>query len=266
MYLFHLEVPPGADAVEASLDYVSPAETGGFSSGSSATSKLALISWNQLLLYPKRTGSRTTSRSRRLCGCPRVEVRDRARGRRSSVGRECRFAPVSLTTLVDSPVLAGAHFRVIPLRRSSRFRTGSTSPPTARPRSRWAASSKRSTETSSQRRARSSGPALPALRLPPDAVGPRRALRPRAPRVERRPRGRASLIDADRSARRTSGTAFARDGPLLEREVPPARGPRARRASTEPMHGDLLWVYEGLTQYLGEILPRAAASSRRGVS
>jgi hypothetical protein len=44
MYLFRVEVPPGAESVEASLDYVSPAETGGFSSGASATANLTLIS------------------------------------------------------------------------------------------------------------------------------------------------------------------------------------------------------------------------------
>src|SRR5436309_4973034 len=52
MYLFRLEVPAGARAVDISLDYLSPAEAGGFSSGSSATSNLALVSWNQVLLYP----------------------------------------------------------------------------------------------------------------------------------------------------------------------------------------------------------------------
>ena len=53
MYAFEIEVPPGADTVEAALDYLSPAETGGFSSGSSATANLTLLSWNQVLLYPK---------------------------------------------------------------------------------------------------------------------------------------------------------------------------------------------------------------------
>src|SRR6266536_1612538 len=48
MYLFHLEVPAGTSSVEIALDYLSPAEAGGFSSGSSATAQLTLISWNQL--------------------------------------------------------------------------------------------------------------------------------------------------------------------------------------------------------------------------
>ena len=44
----------GADAIEAHLDYLSPAETGQFSSGASATANLALVSWNQLVLYPEQ--------------------------------------------------------------------------------------------------------------------------------------------------------------------------------------------------------------------
>ena len=49
---FPWTVPAGADAVEVALDYLSPAETSGFSSGASATAQLAVVSWNTVLLYP----------------------------------------------------------------------------------------------------------------------------------------------------------------------------------------------------------------------
>ena len=50
----HVDVPAGVSEVEAELDFLSPAQfEGGFSAGSSATDKLAVISWNQVLLYPK---------------------------------------------------------------------------------------------------------------------------------------------------------------------------------------------------------------------
>src|SRR5689334_18117166 len=51
----HVEVPPGIQEVHASLDFVSPAavDQGLFSAGASATDKMAVISWNQVLLYPK---------------------------------------------------------------------------------------------------------------------------------------------------------------------------------------------------------------------
>src|SRR5580658_5045445 len=53
-FTIHVEVPDGVSEVNAELDFLSPATfEGGFSAGSSATDKLAIISWNQVLLYPK---------------------------------------------------------------------------------------------------------------------------------------------------------------------------------------------------------------------
>ncbi len=53
-FTIHVEVPQGVNQVQADLDFLSPATfEAGFSAGSSATAKLAVISWNQVLLYPK---------------------------------------------------------------------------------------------------------------------------------------------------------------------------------------------------------------------
>ena len=58
MYAYHVEVPQGVSSIEATIDYLSPVEMpGGFSAGSSATDKLAVLSWNWLVLYPKGHGS-----------------------------------------------------------------------------------------------------------------------------------------------------------------------------------------------------------------
>ena len=57
MYALHLEVPQGASAVEVTLDFLSPTNATGFSSGASVTEKLAVMSWNQVLLYPKEVQS-----------------------------------------------------------------------------------------------------------------------------------------------------------------------------------------------------------------
>ena len=48
----------GVTSIDATIDYLSPVEMpGGFSAGSSATDKLAVLSWNWLVLYPKGRGS-----------------------------------------------------------------------------------------------------------------------------------------------------------------------------------------------------------------
>src|ERR1700761_3302799 len=51
MYAFHVTVPEGASALEIAFDFVTPPETGGFTSGASATTELAVLNWNQVLLY-----------------------------------------------------------------------------------------------------------------------------------------------------------------------------------------------------------------------
>src|SRR3954453_7028377 len=49
MFAFHLDVPAGVSTLDVAVDFISPPESEGFSSGASATSELAVLSWNQLL-------------------------------------------------------------------------------------------------------------------------------------------------------------------------------------------------------------------------
>jgi predicted metalloprotease with PDZ domain len=115
-WAIHVEVPAGAQEVHASLDYLEPGESDQslFSAGSSATQKMLVISWNQVLLYPKGwTGDQITySASVRLpagwkFGTP-LPVTSRA-------GDEIHFESVSLFTLVDSPIISGEYLKVVPL-------------------------------------------------------------------------------------------------------------------------------------------------------
>ena len=55
MYAFHVTVPPGATSLDVAFDFIAAPETGGFSSGGSTTTELAVMNWNQLLLYPQGT-------------------------------------------------------------------------------------------------------------------------------------------------------------------------------------------------------------------
>src|SRR3984957_19825102 len=114
-FTIHAEVPAGATEVNAELDFLSPATfESGFSAGSSATDKLAIISWNQVLLYPKGWKSDDINYSASLklpdgwkFGTP-LPVS-------SHTGNEIKFATVSLTPLVDSPVITGEFLKVVPL-------------------------------------------------------------------------------------------------------------------------------------------------------
>ncbi len=114
MYAFHVEVPQGASAVEVSMEFLAPTFSGGFTSGSSTTSHLALFSWNWLLLYPPvaHSDELMIDASIRLpSGWKYGTGLDTEKETRGVVD----FKTASLTKIVDSPVLAGEHFRVIPL-------------------------------------------------------------------------------------------------------------------------------------------------------
>jgi predicted metalloprotease with PDZ domain len=114
-FTLHVDVPAGVTEIAAELDFLSPATfEGGFSAGSSATDKLAIISWNQVLLYPKGFKSDDINYSASLripqgwkFGTPLPIA--------SQSGNDIKFATVSLTTLVDSPVITGEFLKVVPL-------------------------------------------------------------------------------------------------------------------------------------------------------
>jgi predicted metalloprotease with PDZ domain len=114
-FTIHVEVPQGVSEVQADLDFLSPATfEGGFSAGSSATAKLAVISWNQVLLYPKGYKSDDINYTASL-KIPDVWKFGTPLPISSQSGNEIHFAPASLTTLVDSPVITGEFLKVVPL-------------------------------------------------------------------------------------------------------------------------------------------------------
>src|SRR5579864_7412024 len=113
-WTINVEVPAGQNEVLADLDFLSPATfAGGFSAGSSATDKLVIISWNQVLLYPKgwKAEDITFSASLKLPhGWKYATALPGGRGVGSfgggdNVENDLHFSPAPLTTLVDSPVL-----------------------------------------------------------------------------------------------------------------------------------------------------------------
>jgi predicted metalloprotease with PDZ domain len=114
MYAVHCTVPAGARAVDASFDFLAAAAPVGFSSAASVTEQLALLSWNQVLLYPTGEPSDGLTYNAKLRLPPgwKYGTALTAVGEAEEI---VDFAPVSLTTLVDSPVITGAHFRRVPL-------------------------------------------------------------------------------------------------------------------------------------------------------
>lgn len=114
MYTLHLEIPPGTSTLDADFDFLLSAPASGFSGGASATAFLNVLSWNQVLLYPAGTSIRE------LMFDPSLKIPSgwqfgTALPVAGQEGNTIEFLPVPLNTLVDSPVLAGKYFRKIEL-------------------------------------------------------------------------------------------------------------------------------------------------------
>ena len=114
MFTFHLEIPEGVKSLDVALDFLLTAPASGFSAGASATAQLDVMSWNQVLLYPKGWPVRelTFEPSLRI---PEGWKFGTALPIQGENGNEIEFKPVTLNTLVDSPVLAGRYFSAIQL-------------------------------------------------------------------------------------------------------------------------------------------------------
>ena len=119
MFTFHVEVPPEASSLEVKLDYLTPSETGRFTASPASTDQMAVLSWNTVLLYPAGPPSDDLIYRASLKLPPGWEfgtalpLASPTQGHTPEPSGLVEFQPASLTTLVDSPVLAGAHFRAV---------------------------------------------------------------------------------------------------------------------------------------------------------
>jgi predicted metalloprotease with PDZ domain len=107
VFTFHVDVPAGVTKLEASYDFIEPV-------GLSATDKLMVLEWNQVVLYPAGVPADQLIYEAKLTvpegwkfGTPLPVA--------SQAGNEVSFKPISLDLLVDSPVIAGEYYRAIDL-------------------------------------------------------------------------------------------------------------------------------------------------------
>lgn len=112
MFAFEIQVPAGASRVTAVLDLVGIDDGQVFHLGYSTTSQLSVINWNQVLLYPpgEHSDKMMFSAAIRLPAGWKFSTALPVEGQN---GNSVTFKTVSLTTLVDSPLIAGRHFREI---------------------------------------------------------------------------------------------------------------------------------------------------------
>ncbi len=251
LYAFECEVPAGAETLEATLDYLLPTESG-TAGVPSASAQVAVLPWNLVVLYPKDTKSDDVKFSAKL----RIPVGWKFAtalpvAKESSEGIE--FETVSLTTLVDSPVLTGAHMKTYDLspgqKPAHRLNTAADSAAMAEATPEEITGWRQLVaETGSLFGARHYRhyDFLLALtdHLQPNGLEHHESSDNRVP--ER------TLHDPD---------IMETQMDLLSHEFFHSWNGKYRRPAglatpnyQEPMRGELLWVYEGLTQYYGVIL------------
>ncbi|MEP0845088.1 MAG: serine hydrolase [Phycisphaerae bacterium] len=252
LYAFHIEVPEGASRLEARFDYLALADDASPRLTTAGTAHLAAVGWDTLVLYPRgQNPDRLIYQARlrlpegwRYGTALRVESAD---------GGTVAFRPVALTELMDSPLIAGRYFRKVEL-------APGLDPPHA---------------------LLMTAPSPAALEIPPEKIDAYTRLVTEglalfgAPHYRRYnflltlcdELGHGGLEHHESSDNRSSERAFldetrfeAMAGLLPHEFVHSWNGKHRRPAGLvtadyqEPMKDDLLWVYEGLTSYLGMVL------------
>ncbi len=256
MYAYHVDVPAGASSLDVAFDQIQPPDTAGFSSGASTTTELAILNWNQVLMYPEGVPSDQLRYQANL------RVPDSWRyGTALPIARESRneieFQPSSLTTLVDSPVSAGRHYRTVEL----------------------------GTEGTITHYLHLAGDSDRSIEITPEQVEHYKNLVKETGALfgSRHYRSYHFLYtfsdhvasfglehhesSDDRIGERglVDEVGIKTNANLLPHEFTHSWNGKYRRPAglatsdfSQPMKGDLLWVYEGLTEYLGDILtPRS---------
>jgi predicted metalloprotease with PDZ domain len=256
MNAFHLDIPSDAAQLGVDLEILtSPAPDGvvqGLETPRTATESLLILEWNQLVLYPAGTRSDDLvyQASVRLpSGWKFATALDRAPG--SAGGEALQFAPVSLTTLLDSTLMAGRYLRDIAL--------GGSPAVTLHIAADTPVALNLSADTQAHYR-RLVGEAAALFgathydhyeflwsltdQIMPDGLEHHQSSDDRSPL-------RALVDDPIRRA----------EANLLPHEYVHSWNGKYRRPAglatanyQDPMIDDMLWVYEGLTEYLGDVL------------
>jgi predicted metalloprotease with PDZ domain len=255
MYALHLDVPAGVSRIEVRVEYLGPAN-GAFGSGPTTTPKLAVLNWQLVTLYPQGAAASD------ILVEPSVTVPDgwgvgTSLAVESVAGATTQFKPLSLEMLIDQPVITGAHFRRFDLTPGQT--PGHVIEAAADSADALALNDAR---TRAFARVPLEYAALMGIRhyetyhfllalsdrFSPDGVEHHQASDNRSP--ER------TLVDSE---------LFPAFASLMTHEYFHSWNGKFRRPAgllspdyQKPMLADLLWVYEGLTEYYGDVMAARA--------
>jgi len=107
VFTFHLEIPHGVSHLNIDFDYIEP-------DGVSATDKLLVLEWNEVVLYPADVPAEKLTYEAKF-EMPEGWKFGTALPVESAAKNTVSFKPISLNLLVDSPVITGEFYRSIDL-------------------------------------------------------------------------------------------------------------------------------------------------------
>ncbi|MGC2639355.1 MAG: M61 family peptidase [Acidobacteriaceae bacterium] len=107
VFTFHVDVPAGVSTLDAAYDFIEP-------DGANSSDKLLVLEWNAAILYPAGKPSSEISYEAKLI-LPDGWKYGTSLPVASESGHQVTFKPISLELLVDSPVIEGRYYRVIDL-------------------------------------------------------------------------------------------------------------------------------------------------------
>jgi predicted metalloprotease with PDZ domain len=114
MFKLRVHVPQGVTELQVHDDFLATAGPVGFSAGASTSENLAMISWNEVMLWPQTASSKDVQVTPSVT-LPAGWKFATALTTTGTAGTTTHFATVPLNQLVDSPVLSGRYFREIEL-------------------------------------------------------------------------------------------------------------------------------------------------------
>ncbi len=256
MFAFHITVPEGASSLDVKVDFLATAAATGFSAGASTSANLAIVSWNEFLLYPAGHPASEISVQPAI-KLPGDWQYGTALTKTGGSGGTIQFETVSLEQLIDSPLLAGKYFKEFPL----------------------------APEVTPKHYLDLAADGPEDLRIKPETLDAYSNLVRETGALYRSRHYNSyhflvtlsdqvahfGLEHHQSSDDRVAEKTFIDDNlslltaDLLPHEFTHSWNGKYRRPAglatgnyEDPMKGDLLWVYEGLTEYLGDVLAARA--------
>ncbi|MGH8124274.1 MAG: M61 family metallopeptidase [Rhodanobacteraceae bacterium] len=258
MYTIHVDVPAGATTLDVEFDFLSPLKNYILTGEVAATRNLVDLEWNEVVLYPAGYASKAITVRPSVTlpqGWQFATALEPHNGTGSGATTAIHFAPVTLNNLIDSPIIAGRYFKQVTLAPGAKapvyLDVVADAPDDLAITPKQIADFRNLVVQENRMFDSHHYRSYHALLVLSDYVTP--------DGLEHHQSSDDKMGFADYF---TDPQAYLTGSPLISHEYTHSWNGKFRRPrdlwtpdfNTVPMRGDLLWVYEGLTEYLAAVM------------